>query len=110
MANPTNGTFTATGQSPPFAPVVATRDANCGEFNIVLTGTAVATVQLESSFDNGTTWCRQTAMTVNLGLWAYGGDAGVNFAESWSLSEAGVLFRLNCTAYTSGTLSYRLSQ
>jgi hypothetical protein len=103
MANVT-GTFTATGQSASFAPSVDARSTTNG-FNVSASGTFVATAQLERSFDNGVSWfvCSSDA-------------AGT--AASWTAPfsvvaqepTAGVLYRLNCTAYTSGTVTYRISQ
>ena len=72
--------------------------------NVTLWGSFDAMVQLERSFDGGTTWhpCTDNAGTV----------------QTWSVPmtivieepEDGVLYRLNCTAYTSGTVNYRVSQ
>lgn len=110
MANVVSGSFTASGQSASFAPKVSPRDANSGAFNIALTGTAVAAVQLEKSFDNGQTWCELWAGGVQLKEWSYSNaGSGPNIAETYEEIEAGVLYRLNCT-WTSGTLAYRLSQ
>jgi hypothetical protein len=96
--DPVASTFTATGQSSALTPV-----AGRG-FNISLWGTFVATVRLERSFDGGTTWLPITANGTGL----------MNFtaacSEQWSDDEVGVQYRLNCTAYTSGTVNYRISQ
>lgn len=92
-----SGTFTATGQSSSFRPI--------GKFNVVLRGTFVATVQLERSFDNGSTWgtvSRDSAGTAA----AYTAPCGLIAEEV----EADTQYRLNCTAYTSGTVTYRVSQ
>lgn len=105
MTLPVISTFTATGQSAAFKPVI--RGLAWGAFNIVLTGTAVATVQLERSFDSGVTWSGRFAGGVQLYVWSY---AGTNISETAEEVEAGVRYRLNCTAYTSGTVTYRLSQ
>lgn len=96
--SPVTGSFTATGQSASFAPV-------CGRsFNVSLLGTFVASVRLERSFDGGVTWLPLTAQGISLCVWT------VPVSESWDEAEYGVLYRLNCTAYTSGTVSYRVSQ
>jgi hypothetical protein len=97
------GTFTAIGQSASYAPPVAPRNTNTGGFNVSTWGTFVASVQLERSFDNGTTWLPLTAAGNQLYAWT--APASENGAEP----EAGVLYRLNCTAYTSGTINYRIS-
>lgn len=107
MANPTTGTFVATGPSASFAPTVGTRNTNTGQFNIFLSGTAVATVALERSSDNGTTWFGIFAAGIQLYTWTY---TGTNISETAEEPEAGVRYRLNCTAYTSGTVTYRVSQ
>lgn len=98
------GTFTETGQSASFIPTIAARSTT-NAFNVSASGTFVATVQLERSFDNGTSW------------FVCSSDAS-GTAASWTapfsvIAEEptpGVLYRLNCTAYTSGTVTYRISQ
>lgn len=73
-------------------------------FNVSIWGTFVATVALERSFDGGVTWvnCSKADGTAN------------SFTAPVSLvclePEPGVLYRLNCTAFTSGTVNWRLSQ
>lgn len=78
--------------------VAGTSIALEGPFNLSLSGTFVATVQLQRSFDAGSTWLvvkSYTAVAEEVG------DAG---------DEKGVLHRLECTAYTSGTVVGRLSR
>lgn len=80
-----------------FRPVTGRR------FNIDVSGTFVATVAVERSFDDGAT---ARAVTVN-------GTAITRTAaasESLSEDENGVLYRLRCTAWTSGTVNLRISQ
>jgi hypothetical protein len=88
--------FTANGQS-------TTWQEFSGRFNLHLAGTFVATVILERSFDGGVT----AAPCTNLG-------AAVSFtapaSEILEAPETGVLYRLRCTAFTSGPISARLSQ
>ncbi|MDP1873649.1 hypothetical protein [Phenylobacterium sp.] len=96
---PVVGSFTATGQSASFRPAAGR------PFNASLSGTFVATGQLERSFDDGVTWLpcsRDSAGTPA----AFTAPMSVVVEES----EASVLYRLNCTAYTSGPIPYRLSQ
>ncbi len=89
---PVTGSFTATGQSASFAPI-----AGRG-FNVSLWGTFTASVQLERSFDAGTTWLQAaTARTAP--------DSFVCVEP-----EAGVQYRLDCTSFTSGAINYRVSQ
>lgn len=100
-----SGSFTATGQSTSFVPTVGTRDTNCGEFNVSASGTFVATVQLERSFDNGDNW------------FVCSSDAS-GTAASWTAPFSvvaeeptpGTIYRLHCAAFTSGTVAYRISQ
>ena len=74
-----------------------------GRFNLHLSGSFVGTVILERSFDGGAT----AAPCTNLG-------AAVSFSspssEILEAPETGVLYRLRCTAYTSGPIQARLSQ
>jgi len=95
---PVTGTFAATGQSSSFTPLGGRG------FNISLWGTFVATVQLERSFDSGTTWLPLTAAGTQLYKWT------APASESAQEDEVPVLYRLNATAYTSGTVNYRISQ
>lgn len=90
--------FTAAGQSgsAAFFP---------GGVNAVVTGTFVGTVRPERSFDGGATWT-----TIKKDLAA----ADLAFTASDAVvidePESAVLYRWNCTAWTSGTISARLSQ
>jgi hypothetical protein len=105
MSQNVTGTFTALGQSNAFLPEGLNEFGEVDhQFNVSLWGTFVATVQLERSFDNGTTWLPLTANGTQVMKWT------APASESTGETEAGVLYRLNCTAYTSGTVNYRLSQ
>lgn len=101
------GSFAATGQSA--ALPIRTAGQGVGEslFNIYLDGTAVATVQLERQPPGSSTWYPIDAAGTQLYVWSYSGSA---ISETGSESEAGVSYRLNCTAFTSGPLNYRISQ
>lgn len=92
-----SGTFTATGRSAAF-----TRDYNQRGFNFTLSGTFVATVQLERSFDQGVTWHPVTAFGTDV-------EFTIPVSETWEDPES-TLYALNCENYTSGTVTYRLSQ
>jgi|HubBroStandDraft_4_1064222.scaffolds.fasta_scaffold00045_19 hypothetical protein len=78
--------------------------------NATFTGPAInysATVQLERSFDGGATWiCCNVGGSGQLAQWATGTPVNITFGEP----EKNVLYRLNCIAYTSGTINYRISQ
>lgn len=90
------GTFTAVGNSP----AVQAQ----GGINVTLTGTFVATLRVARSFDGGTTWAPLSDQD-GYAIRSYTGPASFWIWEN----EAGVLYRLECTAYTSGTVAYRLS-
>ena len=66
-----------------------------------------ATVQLERSFDGGRTW-----LVCNIGgdgtLAVY--NSGTPLSLSFAEPEKSVLYRINCVAYASGTINYRISQ
>ena len=91
-----SGTFAATGQS--------TALTIYGSFNVSVWGTFAATLQLQRSFDGGTTWLPVSADAAGDALqWA------VPFSGTWTEVEKQVGYRLACT-YTSGTVNYRISQ
>ena len=97
--NLVSGTFTGTGQS---AEVEL-----FGKANILIDG-GVATVAIERSFDDGTTW---TAISRDsAGNPASYATGTLGFNGTIEEPQPGVLYRLNCTAYTSGTVTYRISQ
>lgn len=58
----------------------------------------------ERSFDGGETWIPVTALDQSI--------AFTNFPMSTTLTEGepGVLYRLNCTAFSGGAANYRLSR
>ena len=66
-------------------------------YNVTIGGTFVATIQLQRSFDRGTTWSTVKEVTA-----AYDG-VGIE-------PEPGVLYRFACTAFTSGSAVCRLGQ
>jgi len=95
-----SGTFTGTGQSSAFLP-------NPGSFSVTLSS-GVATVKLERSADTGSTWIDVSSDA--LGTVASWSVNSTEVAVIVDEPEAGCHFRLNCTAYTSGTVTYRLGQ
>lgn len=99
---PVQSTFTATGASAAFAPILG-RDFNVSLWNTP-GHTFVASVQLERSFDNGVTWLPITAAGTQLYQWT------APASEVANECEGNVLYRLNCTSYTSDTVNYRISQ
>lgn len=74
-----------------------------GNFNASLTGTFVATMQLERSFDGGVTFQPLTA-----------GGTPITYttimSESFYEPEIDALYRWRCTAYTSGTITCRIGK
>jgi hypothetical protein len=68
-----------------------------GDYNLSLSGFGTAAVALQRSFDGGVTW-----RTVD----SLAGDAELAGFEA----EAGMLYRLECTAHSDGTIAYRLSR
>lgn len=76
-----------------------------GAFNIQLSGVWVGTVQLERSFDGGATFIAAAKDTSGTAA-AYTTNVSIVVNEV----EPGVIYRWNCTAYTSGTVAYRISR
>jgi len=89
MSDVLAGSFTGTGQSDE----IGFR----GNFNVSLSGFGTATVSLERSFDSGSTW--KTVEEFTADTEKYGFEP-----------EPKVIYRFNCSAYTSGTVAYRLSK
>lgn len=90
-----SGSFTATGQSDPVNVPSGT------PFNLTIWGTFVGTVQLERRVD-GANWAPVSSE-----------GTPVEFTEPCSevvSAPASSQYRLNCTAYTSGTINWRLSE
>lgn len=97
MALVVSGTFTGTGASGSFLANPRAEVHRTAQFNISLSGFGTATVQLQRSFDGGTTWFTVKSYTADV-------------SEVGDEPEASVLYRLNCSAYTAGTITYRLSR
>ena len=91
------GSFAGTGASAAVA--VA------GRFNINLAGFGSATVKVERSFDDGSNWHVASRDAAGAEA-AYTANASLVADEP----ETGVLYRLNCTAFSSGPIAYRISQ
>ena len=87
MATLISGSFTTTG--------VSNSSMIYRNFNVSVQGTFVATVDLERSFDNGTTWEVVESYTAPV-------------SKSLNEVEALVSYRLNCSAFTSGQVNYRI--
>jgi len=97
------GAFSQTGLSETFAP--DSRPGAPRRFNLSLWGAFTGVVAVERSFDRGASW---------IGCSRDGAGTPAAYSTPVSLvleePEAGVLYRLNCTALSAGTVSYRLSQ
>ncbi|HEY1605618.1 MAG TPA: hypothetical protein VGF77_08455 [Allosphingosinicella sp.] len=100
------GTFTAVGQSATISPETVDSPDASAPFNVSLAGTFVGTVQLERRFtaQGGATWHPLTFRGTQVGIWT------APCSETFEECQDGVEYRLNCTAFTSGVINYRLGQ
>ncbi len=99
--NVESGTFTATGQSSALGVAIK------GKFNALLSG-GVGTVVLQKSFDEGVTFFNVTDRGGNLVEHVMVSDVQIN--ESLEEVESNIRYRFDCTAFTSGTITFRISQ
>jgi hypothetical protein len=76
-----------------------------GPLNVAVSG-GVGTVQVERSFDGGTTWFPVYSGTTLLSWGLNGNAASIALSEP----EDKVLYRINCTAYTSGNIVCRFGK
>lgn len=80
------------------------------DFNGTIIGpneTFTGSVQLEFSYDGGSTWLLAVfPNTVNKAILSTGTPVSISFPQS----GAEVLYRLNCTALSAGTINWRMSQ
>lgn len=95
-----SGSAVATGRTPAAAPFTPIK----GYYNFTIWGVFVGTIELDRSFDGGTTW-------VPVSLDALGDKA--SYTQPISVTgfecENGVVYSVNVTAYTSGTINFRVS-
>lgn len=90
-----SGTFTATGTSDE-------NFAQDGDFNLSLSGTFLATVELQRSFDEKSTWVTVdifTTITEKTGS-----------SSTRNRLNVPVAYRLECTTHTSGTVIFVVNQ
>jgi len=90
------GTFTGTGSG--------TGAARLGTFAVAVWGVFVATLCLEASFDGGTVWIPvvdEDGLTAKLTA-----PGQIVYTQG----EAAVLFRVTCSAFTSGTVNWQIGQ
>lgn len=75
-----------------------------GVFNVAITGTFSATLQLERSFDGGTTWVPLSGSVV-------GTTVTFTAPTTFQLQEPerAVFYRVNCTVFVSGPANVRIS-
>jgi hypothetical protein len=92
------GAFTATGGG------AAVPIARHGDLNLSLWGTFAATVTLERSYDGGSTWLPLTYLDGVALSWT------APMSTAFSVEDPGASYRFNCTAFTSGTVNWRISQ
>jgi len=92
-----NGTFTATGQS---ATVYLSDN-----YSFSLSGTWAGTVELQRYDTESAEWVTVSAPTTN-GLASFTANIIMNGEEV----NARTPYRVNCTAFTSGTIKYNLRQ
>jgi hypothetical protein len=91
------GSFVAIGVSASFTP-------NAGRpFDVSIYGTFVGSIQLERSFDAGVNWLPITVAAA-VRLWT------APMSEQAQENKVAITYRMNCTAYTSGTANYRFDQ
>lgn len=81
-----------------------------GIFNVTVWGTFEATLVLERSHDSGVTWVQVAKDTSNNPATFTGTGSAFSIGQIAINPELGVLFRLNCTSYSTGTAYWRLSQ
>jgi hypothetical protein len=99
-AVPVTASLTAPGNTAAFT-AVAGRLINA---NVTGTGVGVQS-RLVRSFDNGVTWLGITVSGQPYGVWS-----GNVSEQAWVESQVDVLFRIEVTAITSGTVNLSLSQ
>lgn len=75
-----------------------------GDVVFALSGTFTGVVQLERSFDGGTTWIPVRDEAGALIALAVPGEFKV------SETEGGTLYRLNCTALSAGTIAWQVGR
>lgn len=104
-----SATVTAIGKAVSFA-LAGSSVLSGTDTNASFTGAPIAysgSVQLERSFDGGSTWIvGNVGGQGNLAVWNLGTPISLLSGEA----ENTVLLRLNCTSFTSGPINYRISE
>lgn len=103
------GSFTGTGQSASFRVTGERTNAfqSAAIFNLTISGTFVATIAVQRSFDNGSTW-HTVSKNVDGDPAEYSSAISLSLQEPEGRDTSPVLYRLNCTAFTSGQADYRM--
>lgn len=103
--NAVTGSFGATGNGSSFVPEPAVDLKHVVGFNVSVYGTFVGTAVLEKTYDAGVNW---------IPVLRPGGNTAVSYTtpstEVLYEPEDSVAYRLRCSAWTSGTINYRLSK
>lgn len=76
-----------------------------GKFNVEINNGGVMTIQIERSFDDGVSF-----FEVSLDSTGTPASYTADFSGILEEPEDGMLYRLNCTAFTSGSATGRISQ
>jgi len=113
LAPSTSGGVIAILQAPPqnyiTGSLTGTGSSDAGvfkqQFNVSIWGTFTATVRLEKSYDGGANWVPASRGAAASISWT--GPISTVWSEVENATD--ILYRLTCTAYTSGTINYRLS-
>lgn len=92
------GTFTETAEG--------TAVAIQGHANVLIGGSFVATVQVQKSFDGGVTWFIVSRDSAG----ALAEYTSPGFNGTIIEPESQILYRVECTAFTSGTVIWRISR
>lgn len=94
-----SGTFTGTGQSQPVAVL--------GKASILIEG-GIGTVHIEKSFNDGSTYFVSSKNSDGNAA-SYTTASNVAFNGHIDEPMSRIKYRLNCTAYTSGSINYRIT-
>ena len=83
-----------------------------GSFMFMLSGTFVGTVVLEVSWNGGTTWIPLSIPWVAFSAVSLTAPGCVTLFMATDMGDAGApaQIRARCSAYTSGTINWRISQ
>lgn len=99
MRNNVSGTFAAIGQGAPLATDLIS------DINISLAGPFVGTVQIERRFAGDVNWY-PIARDATGAVSSFSAPTSISLKET----EGDVSYRLNCTAFSSGSIAWRISQ